>query len=63
VLTLQGHFEYDRHINREEFMMFGASWESEKLETALAAIDSDDDAEVVAEMVVRFMMEKGPQDE
>ncbi|KAF2867729.1 class I glutamine amidotransferase-like protein [Massariosphaeria phaeospora] len=57
VLTLQGHFEFDRFVNRETLRVFGEGWGREVLEEGLAAVDQDDDARVVAEMVVRFLVE------
>jgi GMP synthase-like glutamine amidotransferase len=57
VLTYQGHFEFDRFINTETLKVFGASWKSGVLEQAIKAIDADDDAELAADMVMRFLME------
>ncbi|KAI1856013.1 hypothetical protein JX265_011910 [Neoarthrinium moseri] len=57
VLTLQGHFEFDRFINSETLKVFGAAWEPWRLDQALKAIDADDDAERAAEMVARFLTE------
>ncbi|KAH7310832.1 class I glutamine amidotransferase-like protein [Stachybotrys elegans] len=57
VLTYQGHFEFDRFINAETVKVFGARWEPQMFQAALNAIDADDDAEVAAEMVLRFFLE------
>ncbi|ORY01818.1 class I glutamine amidotransferase-like protein [Clohesyomyces aquaticus] len=59
VLTFQGHFEFDRFVNTETLRVFGAAWEPEKLKDALMAIDADDDSKLAAEIVVRFLTEKG----
>ncbi|KAK6206102.1 hypothetical protein LQW54_007937 [Pestalotiopsis sp. IQ-011] len=56
ILTLQGHFEFDRFINTETIKVFGASWKSDELNKALEAMDAEDDAERAAEMVMRFLM-------
>jgi len=58
VFTLQGHFEFNRFVNTELMKVFGAAWKPETLKETLEAIDADDDAEVVAEMVLQFMLEK-----
>lgn len=55
VLTYQGHFEFDRFINSETLKIFGASWEPQQLSNALEAIDADDDSELAAELVLRFL--------
>ncbi|KIV99836.1 uncharacterized protein PV09_08505 [Verruconis gallopava] len=55
VLTYQGHFEFDRFINTETLKVFGASWEPERLQAALHAIDADDDSELAADMALRFL--------
>jgi GMP synthase-like glutamine amidotransferase len=59
VFTLQGHFEFDAFVNGETVKAFfedrGEEWVAERL----AEIEKGDDAEVVAEMVVRFAMLKG----
>ncbi|KAF2733967.1 class I glutamine amidotransferase-like protein [Polyplosphaeria fusca] len=59
VLTLQGHFEFDRFVNSETMKVFGAKWDSEVLKKTLEAIDADDNSLVAAEMVVRFLTEEG----
>jgi GMP synthase-like glutamine amidotransferase len=55
VLTLQGHFEFDRFVNSETINVFGASWAPERLAKALHDMDADDDADKAAEMVARFL--------
>jgi GMP synthase-like glutamine amidotransferase len=60
VFTLQGHFEFDRLINSETIKTFFASWEPERLEDALKAIDADDDSESAIEMLLQFMQEEVP---
>jgi GMP synthase-like glutamine amidotransferase len=60
VFTLQGHFEFDRFINSETIKTFFASWEPERLEDALKAIDADDDSESAIEMLLQFMQEEVP---
>ena len=60
VLTLQGHFEFDRFINSETIKTFFSSWEPTRLDNALKAIDADDDAEIAIEMVLQFMQEESP---
>ena len=57
VLTYQGHFEFDRFVNSETVKTFFAKWEPAAMQTALDAIDKDDDAEGAADMVVRFLLE------
>ncbi|CAG9990884.1 unnamed protein product [Clonostachys byssicola] len=57
VLTFQGHFEFDRFINSETLKTFGAKWNAEILQSALDNTDREDDSEVAADMVVRFMVE------
>ncbi|KAK9772893.1 putative Glutamine amidotransferase domain-containing protein [Seiridium cardinale] len=56
VLTLQGHFEFDRFVNSETIKVFGALWEPEKLKKALEHMDADDDADRAADIVARFLM-------
>lgn len=56
VLTLQGHFEFDRFINTETIKVFGALWKPDELNKALEAMNAEDDAERAAEMVIRFLM-------
>lgn len=58
VLTLQGHFEFNRWVNTEIMKVFGAGWDAEVLKQALEAVDMDDDAEKAAEMVLQFLLEK-----
>ena len=57
VLTLQGHFEFDRFINTETVKVFGAKWEPSFLRESLDAIDKDDDSKVASDMVLKFMLE------
>ncbi|ETS80062.1 hypothetical protein PFICI_07591 [Pestalotiopsis fici W106-1] len=57
VLTFQGHFEFDRFVNSETIKVFGASWEPVKLKKALEDMDADDDAEIAADIVMRFLIE------
>lgn len=58
IFTLQGHFEFDREINREVIKyVFGSSWEPEKLRKVLDDIDADDDADVAARMLLGFFLE------
>jgi GMP synthase-like glutamine amidotransferase len=54
VLTLQGHFEFDRFVNRETIRHFGQSWDREYLNAGLKMAEHDDDAELLAEMVASF---------
>lgn len=58
VLTLQGHFEFDRWTSTEIMKVFGAAWRPEVLKDTFEAIDADDDAEAAAEMVLQFLLEK-----
>jgi len=58
VLTFQGHFEFDRFVNTETLKVFFSKWDSEVLQETLEACDKDDDAEVAAEIVVRFLLEE-----
>jgi GMP synthase-like glutamine amidotransferase len=58
VLTLQGHFEFDRFVNSECIKhFFDPIWEVERLQEALAAIEADDDSKDAAQMIVGFFME------
>jgi GMP synthase-like glutamine amidotransferase len=58
VLTLQGHFEFDRFVNSECIKhFFDPIWEAERLQEALAAIEADDDSKDAAQMIVGFFME------
>jgi GMP synthase-like glutamine amidotransferase len=57
VLTLQGHFEFNRFVSTEIIKLFGATWKPDVLKETLESIDMDDDAEVAAEMVLQFMLE------
>jgi GMP synthase-like glutamine amidotransferase len=60
VLTLQGHFEFDRFVNSECIKhFFEPIWEAERLQEALAAIEADDDSKHAARMIVGFFMEAG----
>lgn len=58
VLTLQGHFEFDRFVNGETLKFFFPDWEEKRLEAALEAVDRDDDAEIAAKMVLDFFLEE-----
>lgn len=68
VLTLQGHFEFDKFENRQTMKIFGAGPEAEAEANAGSAVhdthwdakygEVEDDGEAVAEMVVRFLAEK-----
>lgn len=58
ILTLQGHFEFDRFVNSECIKFFSTSWEPGLRDNALIAIDADDDATVAAEMVLNFFLEQ-----
>ncbi|KAG9255122.1 class I glutamine amidotransferase-like protein [Emericellopsis atlantica] len=57
ILTYQGHFEFDRFINTETLKVFGAKWDPAVLQSSLEQMDKDDDAEMAADMVMRFLME------
>jgi GMP synthase-like glutamine amidotransferase len=58
VLTLQGHFEFDRFISSESIKhIFGTSWSPEDLQGALEAIDADDNSKVAARMLLGFFLE------
>lgn len=37
--------------------VFGATWKPEVLQETLEAIDADDDAQAIAELVLRFLLE------
>lgn len=58
IFTLQGHFEFNRFVNTEILKVFGAKWDPQRLQDGLDAVDADDDAEFIAEMVLQFMLEK-----
>jgi GMP synthase-like glutamine amidotransferase len=59
VLTLQGHFEFDRFVNRECIKyFFEPTWEAVILEEALTAIDADDDSKAAARMIISFFLDK-----
>ena len=58
VFTLQGHFEFDRFVNTEIMKVFGAKWDPKFLQETFDAINSDDDAQAAAEIVLLFMLEK-----
>lgn len=60
VLTFQGHFEFDRFVNGETVKTFFAKRAPEWLGESLEAVDADDDAELAAEMVLHFAMQKTP---
>jgi GMP synthase-like glutamine amidotransferase len=57
VLTYQGHFEFDRFVNAETLKVFGAKWEPAVLQAGLDQIEGDDDAEIAADIVLRFFLE------
>ncbi|KAF1849556.1 class I glutamine amidotransferase-like protein [Cucurbitaria berberidis CBS 394.84] len=59
VLTYQGHFEFDRFVNRETVRFFFPAWAPEALDEAMKAVDADDDADVAAAMVLDFFLERG----
>ncbi|KAF2452020.1 class I glutamine amidotransferase-like protein [Karstenula rhodostoma CBS 690.94] len=61
IFTLQGHFEFDRFVNTELMKVFGAKgkWSSQMIQDGLEAVDADDDAEFIGEIVLQFMLEKG----
>ncbi|KAH3959911.1 hypothetical protein HBI56_230560 [Parastagonospora nodorum] len=60
VLTLQGHFEFDRFVNNECIKyFFGSDWDQDRLDEALKAIDADDDSKTAAAMILVFFLEKG----
>jgi GMP synthase-like glutamine amidotransferase len=61
VFTLQGHFEFNRFVNTELINVFGAkgNWSPQMMQEGLEAVDADDDAEFLSEMVLQFMLEKG----
>jgi GMP synthase-like glutamine amidotransferase len=60
VLTLQGHFEFDRFVNSECIKhFFRSEWDADRLHAALNAIDADDDSKAAAQMIVDFFMESG----
>lgn len=58
ILTLQGHFEFDRFVNGEVLKFFFPDWEEKALAEALEAVDKDDDAEAGAKMVLDFFLEE-----
>jgi hypothetical protein len=50
VLTLQGHFEFDRFVNSECIKhFFRSEWDADRLHAALNAIDADDDSKAAAQ--------------
>jgi GMP synthase-like glutamine amidotransferase len=57
ILTLQGHFEFDRFVNGETIKFFFPTWEPQLMAETLEAVDANDDAVVAAEMVLDFLME------
>ncbi|KAF1927594.1 class I glutamine amidotransferase-like protein [Didymella exigua CBS 183.55] len=63
VLTFQGHFEFDRFVNGETIKTFFARKAPEWLEESLKAVDADDDAELAADMVLHFAMQKTPAEQ
>jgi GMP synthase-like glutamine amidotransferase len=62
VLTLQGHFEFDRFVNSETVKFFFPTWQPKVLEETLEAVDADDDSVLAARMVLGFLMEKGMEE-
>ena len=54
VLTLQGHFEFNRFVNGETIKVFGRSWDEKFKNAALKNVDQDDDSRLLAEIVVCF---------
>ncbi|KAF2023987.1 class I glutamine amidotransferase-like protein [Setomelanomma holmii] len=59
ILTLQGHFEFDRFVNGETVRYFFPKLAPQALSQHLDAIDADDDAVGAAMMVLGFLLEKG----
>jgi GMP synthase-like glutamine amidotransferase len=60
VLTLQGHFEFDRFVNSECIKhFFGSEWDQDRFDEALKAIDADDDSKTAAAMILDFFLDKG----
>ena len=59
VLTLQGHFEFDRFVNAETIRVFGRSWDEEFRNAALKVVDQDDDSRLLAEIVACFFAGAG----
>ena len=57
VLTYQGHFEFDRFVNAETLKVFGAKWAPAVLQAGLDQIEGEDDADVAADIVLRFFLE------
>jgi GMP synthase-like glutamine amidotransferase len=57
ILTLQGHFEFDRFVNGETIKFFFPTWEPQLMAETLEAVDAEDDSVAAAEMVVDFFME------
>lgn len=53
ILTLQGHFEFDKFENRETMRIFGA-------DESGGGAKGEDDGEMMAELVVRFLVETMP---
>ncbi|KAI4593832.1 hypothetical protein KJ359_008873 [Pestalotiopsis sp. 9143b] len=58
VLTYQGHFEFDQFINTETLRIFGTAWNGKVLPSELDAVNFDDDSQLAAEIVVKFLLEK-----
>lgn len=58
VLTLQGHFEFDKFETQHTMDIFGAEPDNKTHDINLK--EARDDGEVVAAMVVRFLAEQGP---
>ncbi|KAH8704810.1 class I glutamine amidotransferase-like protein [Talaromyces proteolyticus] len=63
VLTYQGHFEFDAFVNRELVLYCGekAGWGDQRIAGFVAQIgeEGEDDSEVAAEAVVRFLVDDG----
>ncbi|KAH9897316.1 class I glutamine amidotransferase-like protein [Xylariomycetidae sp. FL2044] len=57
VLTYQGHFEFDRFVNTETLKVFGTSWKPDALARGIRSMDADDDAQLAAEIVLRFFLD------
>ncbi|KAK7188105.1 hypothetical protein DPSP01_001646 [Paraphaeosphaeria sporulosa] len=60
VLTLQGHFEFNRFVNTELIHVFGekGNWPQQMIQDGLEDVDADDDAEFISEIVLQFMLEQ-----
>jgi GMP synthase-like glutamine amidotransferase len=59
VLTLQGHFEFDRFVNSECIRyFFGNEWDVGRMQGALLAINADDDSTAAARMILDFFVKE-----